>query len=87
MTGPPMPTVYPRNDDPRSREYVHKTVPSRRIYPQCIAGVQIDMSRKSLAVDSDTIDKALDELTKLMLRLDKESEENKEGTERDKENS
>jgi hypothetical protein len=45
------------------------------------------MSRKSLAVDSDTIDKALDELTKLMLRLDKESEENKEGTERDKENS
>ena len=29
------------------------------------------MSRKTLAVDSDTIDKALDELTKLMLRLDK----------------
>jgi len=29
------------------------------------------MSRKTLAVDSVTIDKALDELTKLMLRLDK----------------
>ena len=31
----------------------------------------IDMSRKTLPVDSDMIDKALDELTKLMLRLDK----------------
>ena len=29
------------------------------------------MSRKTLAVDSDTIDKAIDELAKLMLRLDK----------------
>jgi len=29
------------------------------------------MSRKTLAVDSDMIDQTLDELTKLMLRLDK----------------
>ena len=29
------------------------------------------MSKKSLAVDSDMIDKALDELAKLILRLDK----------------
>ena len=29
------------------------------------------MSRKTLTVDSDTIDKAIDELAKLMLRLDK----------------
>jgi DNA-binding ferritin-like protein len=29
------------------------------------------MSRKTLPVDSDTIDKAIDELAKLMLRLDK----------------
>jgi len=29
------------------------------------------MSRKTLAVDSDTIDKAIDELAKLMLRLNK----------------
>jgi hypothetical protein len=29
------------------------------------------MSRKTLAVDSDTIDQALDKLAKLMLRLDK----------------
>jgi len=29
------------------------------------------MSRKTLSVDSDTIDKAIDELAKLMLRLDK----------------
>jgi hypothetical protein len=29
------------------------------------------MSRKSLAVDSDMIDQALDELSKLILRLDK----------------
>jgi hypothetical protein len=32
------------------------------------------MSRKTLAVDSDMIDKALDELAKLMLRLDKNPE-------------
>jgi hypothetical protein len=29
------------------------------------------MSRKTLAVDSDMIDQTLDELTKLMIRLDK----------------
>jgi hypothetical protein len=29
------------------------------------------MSRKTLAVDSDVIDQALDELSKLILRLDK----------------
>jgi len=29
------------------------------------------MSRKTLAVDSDMIDRALDELAKLILRLDK----------------
>jgi hypothetical protein len=32
------------------------------------------MSRKSLAVDSDMIDQALDELSKLILRLDKNPE-------------
>ena len=34
----------------------------------------IDMSRKTLAVDSDMIDQALEELAKLMLRLDKNPE-------------
>ncbi|HEX5921372.1 MAG TPA: hypothetical protein VFY55_06310 [Nitrososphaeraceae archaeon] len=32
------------------------------------------MSRKTLAVDSDMIDQALEELAKLMLRLDKNPE-------------
>jgi hypothetical protein len=32
------------------------------------------MSRKSLAVDSDMIDQALDELSKLILQLDKNPE-------------
>jgi len=32
------------------------------------------MSRKTLAVDSDMIDQALDELSKLILRLDKNPE-------------
>ena len=36
------------------------------------------MSRKSLAVDSDMIDQALDELSKLILRLDKNPEKTKE---------
>ncbi|MDW0180038.1 MAG: hypothetical protein QN834_10440 [Nitrososphaeraceae archaeon] len=41
----------------------------------CIAGGQkIDMSRKTLAVDSNMIDQALDELAKLILRLDKNPE-------------
>jgi hypothetical protein len=41
----------------------------------CVAGGhKIDMSRKTLAVDSDMIDKALEELAKLMLRLDKNPE-------------
>jgi hypothetical protein len=41
----------------------------------CIAGGQkIDMSRKTLAVDSDMIDQALDELAKLILRLDNNPE-------------
>ncbi|MFZ0358631.1 MAG: hypothetical protein WBL46_02690 [Nitrososphaeraceae archaeon] len=41
----------------------------------CIAGGQkIDMSRKTLAVDSNKIDQALDELAKLILRLDKNPE-------------
>jgi hypothetical protein len=40
-----------------------------------IAGGQnIDMSRKTLAVDSNMIDQALDELAKLILRLDKNPE-------------
>jgi hypothetical protein len=39
-----------------------------------VAGGPIDMSRKTLAVDSDMIDKALEELAKLMLRLDKNPE-------------
>ena len=34
----------------------------------------IEMSRKTLAVDSDMIDQALEELAKLMLRLDKNPE-------------
>ncbi|MDW0265607.1 MAG: hypothetical protein QOA06_10845, partial [Nitrososphaeraceae archaeon] len=33
-----------------------------------------DMSRKTLAVDSNMIDQALDELAKLILRLDKNPE-------------
>ena len=45
------------------------------------------MSRKTLAVDSDTIDEALDELTKLMLRLDKNPKKTRKETEHDKENS
>jgi hypothetical protein len=36
-----------------------------------ISGQKIDMSRKTLAVDSDTIDLALDELSKLIFRLGK----------------
>jgi hypothetical protein len=41
----------------------------------CIAdGQKIDMSRKTLEVDSDMIDKAVDELDKLILRLDKNPE-------------
>jgi hypothetical protein len=41
----------------------------------CIAdGQKIDMSRKTLAVDSDMIDQALEELAKLILRLDKNPE-------------
>ena len=48
---------------------------SRWIYRLCIAGGhKRDMSRKTLAVDSDMIDQALDELAKLMLRLDKNPE-------------
>jgi hypothetical protein len=39
-----------------------------------VARRPIDMSRKTLAVDSDMIDKALEELAKLMLRLDKNPE-------------
>ena len=35
------------------------------------------MSRKTLAVDSDTIDKALDELAKLIFRLDKNPKKTK----------
>ncbi len=37
-------------------------------------GQKIDMSRKTLAVDSNMIDQALDELAKLILRLDKNPE-------------
>ena len=48
---------------------------SKWIYRLCIAGGQkIDMSRKTLAVDSNMIDQALDELAKLILRLDKNPE-------------
>jgi hypothetical protein len=36
-----------------------------------IRGQKIDMSRKTLEVDSDMIDQALDELAKLIFRLDK----------------
>jgi len=39
-----------------------------------VARRPIDMSRKTLAVDSDMIDQALEELAKLMLRLDKNPE-------------
>ena len=36
-----------------------------------VGGQKIEMSKKTLAVDSDMIDQALDELAKLILRLDK----------------
>lgn len=36
-----------------------------------VGGQKIKMSKKTLAVDSDMIDQALDELAKLILRLDK----------------
>ncbi len=35
-----------------------------------VGGQKIEMSKKTLAVDSDMIDQALDELAKLILRLD-----------------
>ena len=37
-------------------------------------GQKIDMSRKTLAVDSNMIDQALDELAKLIVGLDKNPE-------------
>jgi hypothetical protein len=36
-----------------------------------LEGQKVDMSKKTLAVDSDMIDLALDDLTKLILQLDK----------------
>ncbi len=41
------------------------------------------MSRKTIEVDSDMIDQSLEELAKLILRLDKNPKENEEGTEHD----
>jgi hypothetical protein len=47
-----------------------------------ILGQKIDMSRKTIEVDSDTIDLALDELSKLIFLLDK-NPKNEEGTKHD----